>query len=144
MQSDAEPTLEQIAFLTNMIQLRRTSFQVILIMIGVVGWVWFSWSVWPKDRRDTLTYPQAWPISALLLLLAVFSFGLMRRHAYSAMILFVLGLLAAISTALRVFSAAELVNGFDHGRHGSGRGELGDAVPEIEYMAMPGFWLAKG
>lgn len=108
MLTKIESKEDKIAFQANLTQLREDSFRVILLLAGIFGWAWFSWSVWPQNRPDTQVYRQAWPFSALLLGLDLICYLLLSRHLNSSVAIFVVGLVSIVAGALKVFSAVQL------------------------------------
>jgi signal transduction histidine kinase/CheY-like chemotaxis protein len=93
---------ERNAYQVNAIELRTESFRNILLITTIVGWLWFSWAAWPRSRVYALFYSDAWSISLLLLGLVLLCFLVQRRHVYTAISLFIGGLVLILTGMLEL------------------------------------------
>ena len=98
---------EKLAMQGNLTQLRLESFEIMLVLTGVVGWMWFSWAIWPQDSYG-LFRSNAWMVSALLLVTTLLSY-LLKRWFVLATAVFVGGLIAVVTGTIILFDAIEAV-----------------------------------
>lgn len=107
MQNHTLSAAERAAYQINAVELRTESFRNILLITAVVGWLWFSWSAWPRSRVYTLFYSEAWSISLLLLGLVILCVLVQLRHIYAAINIFIFGLVLILCGMLMLFKSTE-------------------------------------
>ncbi len=107
--SPAPPFSPQMdSFQESLQHLRSEAFKVMLWMTGALGWVWFSWSVWPHDRRDAPFSPRTWALSGALVAVTLLSYALRRWRLYGAMVVFVTGFVGVITGTLSALGTADV------------------------------------
>jgi hypothetical protein len=94
-------TLKQILH-----DLRAESLAVTALSVGVIGYIWILFVIWPVTGK--LFPPSAWLGALSLLICTTSSYLLRHRYLHYAAPLFLLGVLVAISTVILAFSLLEL------------------------------------
>jgi signal transduction histidine kinase/CheY-like chemotaxis protein len=88
-------------------ELRADALQRLAVVIGFVGWVALSWSLWPL-QDDRLLRIQVRPIVLTLWVIVLLTYMLRERVTLASSIL-VLSMLAIIMNVILVFQSVELV-----------------------------------
>ncbi len=96
------------SFQESLEHLRSEAFTVMLWMTGALGWVWFSWSLWPHDRRDVPLSPRTWALSGALVAVTLLSYALRRWWLHGAMVFFVVGFVGVVTGTLGALSTADV------------------------------------
>jgi len=102
-----QPVEDKIAIQENLAQLRLDSFKTILFMTSIVGWFWFSWAIWPQPLVERIFRSDIWIASGLLLVVVLISHLLRKRNIYLATVIFIGGVVAAITCAIYVFGSPD-------------------------------------
>ncbi len=102
-----EAAPEILAHRRNLLDLQIASLRLVALLVGLVGYVWLVFAVWPATGERAV--PATWAGCGILLLSTGFSYWQRRRHATLASGALVTGTLVAVACALLAFRLTFLV-----------------------------------